>query len=261
MIFADLAINEPFHRPWRALDGATHIWVKVGDTVCVLQGVAKPVLVAIRSNEKVISMDPNNPTDGITYDPATRHSYITTLSNENIGPPGIFVAEQVKMEDIITPLALSVRYYGQINRFYSVAEHSVLVSRMAELAGDEEAMLPGLLHDAHEAYCGDTASPQKDMIGPDMRRFEADMQTIVRAGLRLRGFALPPEDDDVWKRVRVFDIQILHRELVNLKTTMPDWFDPQIEGLVHPSIQPRGFEWREAREMFRNRLSDLGVPA
>lgn len=254
MTFDDLAINEPFHRPWR---GMQHIWVKVDETTCALQGSSRPVPNLMQPHEEVIPiMDPNNPTDGITYDPAPRHSYITTLSNQNIGPPGIFTPDQVTMRDIITPLALSVRYYGQIECFYSVAEHSVLVSRMAELDGDEEAMLPGLLHDAHEAYCGDIASPQKDMIGPGMRRFEAEMQTIVRQGL-----GLPPEDDDVWKRVRVYDIQILHRELVNLRTIMPSWFDPKIEALVYPSIQPRGFEWREARELFRNRLSDLGFGA
>lgn len=199
-------------------------------------------------------MDPNNPTSGITYDPATRHSYITTISNTNIGPPGVFKPEHVKMVDIITPLAMSVRYYGQLDmeKFYSVAEHSVLVSRMAELDGDTEAMLPGLLHDAHEAYTGDCASPQKDMIGPGMRRFEAEMQTIVRQGL-----GLPPEDDDVWKRVRVYDIQILHRELATLRSVMPDWYNPQIEGLVHQDIQVRGYEWREARELFRDRLGFL----
>ena len=254
MIFADLAINESFRRTWA---GAKHIWVKVDDSTCILQGFSRPVPTHLPPYEEVISMetglDPNNPTDGITYDPATRHSYITTLSNRNIGPPGVFTPDQVTMADIITPLALSVRYYGQIQKFYSVAEHSVLVSRMAELDGDEEAMLPGLLHDAHEAYTGDTASPQKDMIGPGMRKFEAEMQTIVRLGL-----GLPPEDDDVWKRVRVYDIQILHRELSSLKSTMPDWYDPKIEGLVHPDIQVRGFEWREARELFRDRLSDLG---
>lgn len=199
-------------------------------------------------------MDPNNPPPGgITYDPATKHAYITTISNQNIGPPGVFKPQQVKMMDIITPLAMSVRYYGQIGRFYSVAEHSVLVSRMAELDGDEEAMIPGLLHDAHEAYTGDTASPQKDMIGWQMRSFESRMQTIVRKGL-----GLPPENDEVWKRVRVYDIQLLHREVATLKSVMPDWYDPSLEGLVHPNIQVRGFEWREARELFRNRLSDLG---
>ena len=204
----------------------------------------------------VTGQDPNNPpSGGPTYDPATKYSYITTISNENIGPPGVFTPDQVKMTDIITPLAMQVRYYGQLDQalFYSVAEHSVLVSRMAELDGDTEAIIPGLLHDAHEAYTGDTASPQKDMIGPGMRKFESEMETIVRTGL-----GLPPEDDDVWKRVRVYDIQILHREVATLKTTMPSWYDPKVEALVRPEIQVRGWEWRVAREMFRNRLFDVG---
>ena len=157
---------------------------------------------------------------------------------------------------------MSVRYYGQLDKekFYSVAEHSVLVSRMAELDGDDEAVLPGLFHDAHEAYTGDVASPQKDMIGPGMRKFEDDMQAIVRDGLRLRGFNLPPEGDDIWQRVRKYDLLILHRELSTLRTIIPDWYDPKMEALIRPEIQVVGLEWRQARSLFRNRLAHLGYP-
>lgn len=199
--------------------------------------------------------DPHNPTEGAVYDPAPRHPYITTITDRNIGAPDVFTPDQVTMTDIIIPLAMQVRYHGQLDRglFYSVAEHSILVSWMAQLDGDTEAIIPGLLHDAHEAYTGDTASPQKDMIGPGYRKFEKEMQTIVREGL-----GLPPEDDDVWKRVRVYDIQILHRELFALKTTMPSWYDPKIEALVRPEIKVLGWDWRAAREQFRNRLFDVG---
>jgi len=195
-----------------------------------------------------------NPVDGLVYDPATRHSYITSWSNVNIGPPGVFQPKHVRIQDIMQALAQQARYYGHLDEQYSVAEHSVLVSRMAELAGDEEAIIPALFHDAHETYMGDIASPQKDMIHPEaVRDWEDRMEIVVRAGL-----GLPPQDDDVWRRIRVWDIQILHRELHNLKSVMPDWHDPNIEALVPAEIQPVGFPWREARSMFRARLHDLG---
>lgn len=200
--------------------------------------------------------DPLNPTEGITFDPATRHSYITTWTNINIGPPGVFLPEHVKLQDIMQSLAQSARYYGHLDEQYSVAEHSVLVSRMAELAGDEEAVIPALFHDAHETYMGDIASPQKDMIhGEAVRDWEDRMERVTRLGLDL-----PDQDDDVWRRVRVWDIQILHRELKNLRREhpLPDWYNPNIEALVHPSIQPVGLPWREARSMFRARVHDLG---
>lgn len=186
--------------------------------------------------------------------PAAKHRYITTISGENIGPPGIFQPQHVNMLDIKTALAKMCRYNGHVERFYSVAEHSVLVSRIAELLGDEEAIVPSLFHDAHEAYTGDIPSPQKDMI-QGAHYFEAAMENVVRRALNL-----PGKDDDVWLRVRRYDTMILHRELAVLRpNTLPDWYDPNIEALVPVEVQPVGFEWREAESFFRNRVSDVGL--
>src|SRR5262245_14828098 len=53
------------------------------------------------------------------------------------------------IEDIAHGLSNICRYSGQCKRFYSVAEHSLLVSEVAE--GFEFA---ALLHDAAEAFIG-----------------------------------------------------------------------------------------------------------
>jgi hypothetical protein len=185
--------------------------------------------------------------------PAVRHRYITTVSGVNIGPPGIFTPAQVRLTDIMRSLAKICRYNGHVDRFYSVAEHSVLVSRIAELMGDEDAIIPALFHDAHEAYTGDIPSPQKDMID-GAHYFEAAMERIVHEAL-----ALPDREDDVWRRVRVYDTMILHRELLTLRRVLPDWFDPTMERAVPSAVQPVGFEWEEAQSFFRARLHDLGI--
>lgn len=195
--------------------------------------------------------DPLNPTAGPVYDPATRHNYITTVSGVNIGPPGVFTAEHVRLPDITRALAMQTRYYGHLDRFYSIAEHSVLVSQIAEEFGDEEAIIPGLFHDAHEAYMGDIASPQKDMIG-GVRAFERAMEAPVREAL---GLANVPKA--AWVRVREYDILILHRELVRLRNVIPDWWNYEMEGRVPPGVQPVGLEWRQAETFFIRRMHEL----
>jgi uncharacterized protein len=59
--------------------------------------------------------------------------------------------------DIAHALSLLCRYGGHVNRFYSVAEHCVL---MSEAVAPEHALW-ALLHDATEAYMGDMVRPLK----------------------------------------------------------------------------------------------------
>jgi uncharacterized protein len=64
------------------------------------------------------------------------------------------------VEDIAHALAMNCRYTGHCSRFYSVAEHSWHMSRMAP----EGLELAALLHDASEAYITDIASPIKQHL-------------------------------------------------------------------------------------------------
>lgn len=66
-------------------------------------------------------------------------------------------AEDVCLEDIAHALSMQCRFSGHVRAFYSVAEHSVFVSKYSPL----EDRLIGLLHDASEAYLQDMASPIK----------------------------------------------------------------------------------------------------
>lgn len=62
--------------------------------------------------------------------------------------------------DIGHALSLLCRYGGHVDRFYSVAEHSVLMSRTLAPSG-RTAALQALLHDATEAYIVDLPRPLK----------------------------------------------------------------------------------------------------
>jgi hypothetical protein len=64
--------------------------------------------------------------------------------------------EQLDIRDIARALAKRCRFGGHCRVFYSVAQHSVIVSELVEQrGGDVEDVFAALMHDASEAYLGD----------------------------------------------------------------------------------------------------------
>ncbi len=70
--------------------------------------------------------------------------------------------DDIDLGDIAEALSKLCRYGGNLRRFYSVAQHSVLCSQYVE--GGPHLQRAALLHDAAEAYVGDLIWPLKALL-------------------------------------------------------------------------------------------------
>jgi len=146
------------------------------------------------------------------------------------------------LEDIAHGLAMTCRFGGQARRYYSVAEHSVYVSRLVppELAWD------ALMHDAAEAFICDMPKPLKEML-PEYKRIEKHVESAIgeRYGLR---YPMPPE-------IKMADIQMLRAEQVQIMRNDDDWhwtFD-----VPEPDITIAALPPESAKVMFLDRATEL----
>lgn len=96
--------------------------------------------------------------------------------------------EMINIFDVAWALSNQPRYNGHLDKFYSVAEHSVYTSYLVE----PHNALCALLHDATEAYIGDMPSPVKKGI-PQFN----DLEDYIWKNAIAPRFGLPhelPED-------------------------------------------------------------------
>lgn len=115
--------------------------------------------------------------------------------------------DEVKLHDIAHALSNICRFGGHTNEFYSVAQHSVIVSQ--KMQPIYKHGMYGLLHDGSEAYIGDVVTPIKRMDLMDSYcRVEHMLQGIVYEGFHLQ----PIVPRVIFEELEYVDQRVLHTE-------------------------------------------------
>ena len=143
---------------------------------------------------------------------------------------------------IATALSNLCRYTGHVTRFYSVAEHSVLVS----LACPPQYALEGLLHDASEAFVGDVSSPLKKLI-PAYKEIEENIQADI---CRRFGLTYPfPE------AIHKADKQLYWSERKEIAPAVDSMWHKEFR--ASRKVEPTGLNPRTAKKFFLQRYFEL----
>ena len=174
--------------------------------------------------------------------PSLEEAWIQTYSGKKFSPINPKI-EDINIEDIAHSLSMQCRFNGHIEDFYSVAQHSVLVSYFC----DKKDALSGLLHDASEAYICDIPSPlKKTQQFSQYREIERKLQALINVK-----FGLPEEDPE---SVKLADQLLLTLEAKSLLTHIrEDWKLPN----SNIPIKIIAMSPKESKLIFMERFHEL----
>jgi len=104
--------------------------------------------------------------------------HIVTFLGEKFTPLDP-VIDQIHIEDIAHSLSLLCRANGHIDRFFSIAQHSINCANEAKARGfSARVQLACLIHDGSEAYISDITRPVKHYL-PEYKAIEKRLQDII----------------------------------------------------------------------------------
>lgn len=169
------------------------------------------------------------------------------------------LASMVNVTDIAHHLAQKNRFGGAAARPISVAEHSLFVCEIGERElglHRPEHLLALLLHDGHEAYCGDMPTPAKREIGGVWYGFERRFERVVHGHFDLRDVFT-----EIAQEIRTADLIALCTERLQLLPAGTPWSTltgvapiPWIDLLEPARVAMTWLDWRQA---FVDRFDEL----
>ena len=174
-------------------------------------------------------------------------SAIVTYTGRVIEPLNPDPAE-IDILDIAHALSNQCRFTGHTHTYYSVAQHSVLVSRHCA----PEDALWGLLHDASEAYLADIPRPVKRFTewGKGYLKAEAFLTLAI-----VRTFDLPDPGGDL-----IIPPSVEYADDLLLRTEMRDLMpDGVVDTMPGECLEEELFGWtpERAKEEFMKRYMDI----
>jgi uncharacterized protein len=126
----------------------------------------------------------------------------------------------ILIEDVAHALSNICRWNGHSKFHYSVAQHSIMVSKqMKELGFSAMNQLFGLLHDGSEAYICDIPKPVKANL-PDYIELEKKVQGFVYKELIGRS---PNQSEK--NLLNIVDTDVLYKEANEITNHSGAWFD------------------------------------
>ena len=153
--------------------------------------------------------------------------------------------EDVDIIDIAHSLSMTCRYNGHTSRFYSVAEHSVLMSYQVS----KEAAFYALMHDAPEAYFGDIVRPIKQNM-PEVYKIEAELLRVIKERFSIKSNCRTEHE------IKVADDRMIATEKLQLMPSGHGWGMGDIKPY---DIEIEGWEWGRAKNQFMARFLELGA--
>jgi len=151
--------------------------------------------------------------------------------------------DDICIEDIAHALAYQCRYNGHTKKFYSVAEHCILLAVTDEYPGP-----PGmkLMHDAAEAYLPDVCCPLKNYL-EGFKEIEENVMKVVS-----KVFGLPLFKGVINDAVKEGDSKIIYWESKALMPEHEVWGEP-----TKPFVELLGLTPWQAEELFLKLFSEI----
>jgi 5'-deoxynucleotidase YfbR-like HD superfamily hydrolase len=174
--------------------------------------------------------------------------YLQTVSGRRVNPfdPD---PDQLDPGDIARALANQCRFGGHCRTFYSVAQHSVIVSRLVEeRGGDAEDVFAALMHDATEAYLGDMPHPLKhrSALGAAFKAAEEHLERAIRDR-----FAIKPDVPEIKRADRA--LLATERRAFSAEA----WHWPELDGVEPLELELTAWPPDEAARAFAERYREL----